>query len=146
MRRVVGSAGKIARHASIEEPMADDIATAAEPTPVETLGLQGPRLAARVRQALYHVAAADLAHAHARIRDGSLARNLDYFHDGIRETIHVLPCPIAMLPEEIAYLHRVTRTLHDALVRIPELYLHDPAVRELLRLAPEEEAWLRACW
>ena len=32
-----------------------------------------------------------------------------------------------MLPEEIAYLHRVTRTLHQALLRIPELYLDGPA-------------------
>jgi hypothetical protein len=117
-----------------------------EPSAVETIGLQGPRLAARVRQALYHVPAPELAHAHARIRDGSVARNLDYFHDGTRETIRVLPCPIAMLPEEIAYLHGVTRTLHTALLRIPELYLGDPGVRDLLRLTPEEDRWLRDCW
>ena len=126
--------------------MAEDAPVMPEPSPVETMGLQGPRVAARVRQALYHVSAAELAHAHARIRDGSVARNLDYFHDGARETIRVLPCPIAMLPEEIAYLHRVTRTLHHALLRMPELYLTDPQVRELLRLTPDEEAWLRDCW
>ena len=126
--------------------MPDDAATVPESTPAETMGLQGPRLAARVRQALYHVPASELAHAHARIRDGSVARNLDYFHDGVRETIRVLPCPIAMPAEEIAYLHRVTRTLHDALLRMPELYLAEPRVRELLRLTPEEDAWLRECW
>jgi hypothetical protein len=142
----VESAGKIARHASIEEPMAEEIATAPELSPAETMGLQGPRLAARLRQALYHVSATELAHAHARIRDGSVARNLDYFHDGVRETIRVLPCPIAMLPDEVAYLHRVTRTLHEALLRIPELYFSDASVRALLRLAPEEDAWLRECW
>lgn len=126
--------------------MADDVPVVPEPTPVETMGLHGPRLAARVRQALYGVPAADLARAHARIRDGSVARNLDYFHEGVRETIRVLPCPIAMLADEVAYLHRVTRTLHHALLRIPELYLTDPRVRELLRLTPEEDAWLRDCW
>jgi hypothetical protein len=126
--------------------MADEPAAGPEPSPVETMGLQGPRLAARVRQALYHVSAQELAHAHARIRDGSVARNLDYFHDGARETIRVLPCPIAMLPEEIAYLHGVTRTLHQALLRIPELYLDDPQVCDLLRLTPEEDRWLRECW
>jgi hypothetical protein len=92
------------------------------------------------------VPAAELAHAHARIRDGSVARNLDYFHDGIRETIRVLPCPIAMLAEEVAYLHHVTRTLHRALLRIPELYLDDPQVSELLRLTSDEDRWLRDCW
>jgi hypothetical protein len=126
--------------------MADETAVAPEPSAVETMGLQGPRLAARVRQALYHVPAPELAHAHARIRDGSVARNLDYFHDGARETIRVLPCPIAMLPEEIAYLHGVTRTLHQALLRIPELYLNDPQVRDLLQLTPDEDRWLRECW
>jgi len=126
--------------------MADETAVTPEPSAVETMGLQGPRLAARVRQALYHVPAPELAHAHARIRDGSVARNLDYFHDGARETIRVLPCPIAMLPEEIAYLHGVTRTLHQALLRIPELYLGDPQVRDLLQLAPDEDRWLRDCW
>ncbi len=126
--------------------MADDAAVVPAPTPVETMGLQGPRLAARVRQALYHVPAAELARTHARIREGSLARHLDYFHDGARETIRVLPCPIAMLPEEIDYLHRVTRTLHQALVRFPDLYLDDPGVRELLWLTPAEDRWLRECW
>ena len=126
--------------------MAEDTATTPVLSPAETMGLQGPRLAARVRQALYHVSAAELAHAHSRIREGSVARHLDYFHDGVRETIRVLPCPIAMLPEEVDYLHRVTRTLHDALLRIPELYLGDPVIRALLRLTPEEDAWLRECW
>ena len=126
--------------------MPDDSAVTPEPSAAETIGLQGPRLAARVRQALYHVPAGELAHAHARIRDGSVARNLDYFHDGTRETIRVLPCPIAMLPEEIAYLHGVTRTLHQALLRIPELYLDDPQVCDLLQLTPEEDRWLRDCW
>ena len=126
--------------------MAEETVVVPQASPAETMGLQGPRLAARVRQALYSVPAPELAHAHARIRDGSVARNLDYFHDGTRETIRVLPCPIAMLPEEIAYLHGVTRALHGALVRMPDLYLADPEVRALLRLEPEEDRWLRDCW
>ena len=62
------------------------------------------------------------------------------------QTIRVFPCPITVLPEEVGYVHRVVRTLHDALVRLPELYLADPAVRAILRLEPEEDAWLRECW
>ncbi len=110
------------------------------------MGLQGPRLAARVRQALYRIPAAELARAHARIREGSVARNLDYFHDGRRETIPVIVCPITVQPEEIRYLHQVTRMLHAALARMPELYLGDARVREILRLEPEEDRWLRECW
>ncbi len=80
------------------------------------------------------------------MRQGSLERHLDYFHDGRVETIRVLPCPITLLPEQLIYLHSVTRTLHHALLRMPELYLEDPAVRAILPLDPIEDEWLRACW
>ncbi len=125
--------------------MAEDTALA-QPNPVEAMGLQGPRLAARVRQALYHVPAADLVRAHQRMREASLKRHLDYFYDGKVETIRVLPCPITLLAEELEYLHRVTRVLHQAMVRLPELYFQEASVREVLRLTPEEDEWLRSCW
>jgi hypothetical protein len=126
--------------------MPDDIGVSAAPAPAEVLGLDAARVAARVRQALYHVPAEELARAHERMRQGSVARHLDYFYAGQVETIRVFPCPIIVLPEQVAYLHAVTRTLHDALARLPELYLCDAAVRDVLRLEPEEEAWLRAGW
>jgi hypothetical protein len=99
-----------------------------------------------VRQALYRVPGAELARAFEAIRAGSVARHMDYFFEGRVETIRVLPCPITILPEQHEYLHHVVRTLHRALLRIPELYLADPAVRGILRLEPAEEAWLRECW
>jgi hypothetical protein len=115
-------------------------------TTVEAEGLRRTRLAARVRQALYHVPGAELARAHERMREASLARHLDYFMDGEVNTIRVLPLPITILPEQVEYLHGIVDTLHRALLRMPDLYLCDPAVRALLRLEPEEEEWLRACW
>jgi hypothetical protein len=126
--------------------MSDEQPPSTEPSPAETSGLRGARLAARVRQALYHLPAAELAAAHERMRQGAIERHMDYFHDGRVETIRVLPCPITLLPEQLAYLHSVTRTLHYGLLRMPELYFGDPAVRELLRLDPAEDEWLRACW
>jgi hypothetical protein len=113
---------------------------------VEAEGLRRTRLAARLRQALYHVSAAELARAHERMREASLERHLDYFMDGEVNTIRVLPLPITILPEQVEYLYGIVRTLHRALLRMPELYLCDPQVRALLRLEPEEDAWLRACW
>ena len=80
------------------------------------------------------------------MREGATARHLDYFMDGAVQTIRVFPCPITLLPEEVDYVHRVVRTLHDAMVRLPDLYLADPDVRSILRLEPEEDAWLRDCW
>jgi hypothetical protein len=126
--------------------MAEESTLVSEPSVAETQGLHGPRLAARVRQALYHVPAAELARAYERMRAGSVERHLDYFYEGRVETIRVLPCPIAMLPAEFDYLHQVTRTLHQALLKLPELYLSEPAVRQILQLTPEEDEWLRSCW
>ncbi len=117
-----------------------------EPTAAESSGLRGAQLAARVRQALYHLPAADLAAAHERMRQGAVERHMDYFTNGRVETIRILPCPITLLPEQLVYLHAVTRTLHHGLLRMPELYFGDPAVRALLRLDPAEDEWLRACW
>src|SRR5258705_9931697 len=132
------------RRAMASDP--EEPAPGAEPAPAEVLGLRGARLAARVRQALYHVPVDELAQAFQRMRDGAIARHMDYFMDGVVHTIRVFPCPITLLAPQVAYVHRVVRTLHDALLRMPELYLADPAVRAILRLEPEEDAWLRACW
>ncbi len=126
--------------------MPDEPLPSTQPSPAETSGLRGAQLAARVRQALYHLPAAELAAAHERMRQGAIERHMDYFTDGRVATIRVLPCPITLLPEQLAYLHSVTRTLHAGLLRMPELYFADPAVRELFRLDPAEDEWLRACW
>ena len=117
-----------------------------QPAPAEVNGLRGARLAARVRQALYRTPPAALADAFGRMREGATARHLDYFMDGVVQTIRVFPCPITLLQEELDYVHQVVRTLHDVMVRLPDLYAADPAVRGILRLEPEEDAWLRDCW
>jgi hypothetical protein len=124
----------------------DAPAPSPELTPAEASGLRGARLAARVRQALYHLPASQLAAAHERMRQAAVERHMDYFTDGRVETIRILPCPITLLPEQLVYLHSVTRTLHHALLRMPELYMGDATVRELLRMDPVEDEWLRACW
>jgi hypothetical protein len=126
--------------------VSDDHASLSEPTPTEASGLRGARLAARVRQALYNLPSSELAEAHERMRAGAVERHMDYFHDGRVETIRVRPCPITLLPEQLAYLHSITRTLHNGLLRMPELYFGDPVVRDLLRLDPVEDEWLRSCW
>ncbi len=115
-------------------------------TPAELKGLSGVRLAARIRQALYRIPRARLAELAREIREASRARRLVYFREGREDPIRILPCPLVVLPDELAYLHRICLTLHGALARLPELYLTDPAVREVLRLEPEEEEWLRASW
>jgi hypothetical protein len=115
-------------------------------TPAEALGLQGLRLASRVRRAFYRIPASELRDLLARVESAAAERRLVYARDGEIETVRLLPCPLAVLPDQLAYVHFVSVTIQNALGRLPEIYAADPAVRELLRIPPEEEEWLWHCW
>jgi hypothetical protein len=115
-------------------------------TPAEEMGLGGMYLAGRVLQAFYKLDEKTLIELMQRIRDESLRRHVVYLREGVVETIRLLPCPLPMLSDQLAYLHHVSLTMHNALKRLPELYLQDVAVREVLRIPPEEERWLLECW
>jgi hypothetical protein len=75
-----------------------------------------------------------------------VASHLVYCRDEILDPVRVLACPLTVLPEQLAYIHHVTLTLQNALKRLPELYLADRKVADILRLPGEEERWLRECW
>jgi hypothetical protein len=115
-------------------------------TPAEEHGLAGLALASRVPHALYRLAPAELAGLIERLRTGARERNVVYLHDGEIEPIRILPAPITVLPDQLAYVHHVTLTVLNALKRLPSLYLQDFTVREILRLPDAEERWLRECW
>jgi hypothetical protein len=115
-------------------------------TPAEELGLSGMGLAGRVRKAFYQIPGTELRDVIRRLEDEALRRHLIYARDGVLETIRILPCPITVLPDQLTYIQYVSQSVLGALKRMPELYIRDFAVRELLRLSPEEEAWLWECW
>jgi hypothetical protein len=115
-------------------------------TPAEEMGLNGLSLANRVRKAFHKIPEARLAELIRRIRDESPRRHLIYAREGQDDIIRVMACPITVLPEQLAYLHSVSLTMLGALKRLPDLYFEDAEVREVLRLGPEEEAWLREFW
>jgi hypothetical protein len=115
-------------------------------TPAEELGLSGLSLASRVRRAFYKVPPAEVARLAARIREEATRRHLIYLRDGKLDTVHVLPCPLTAMPDQLAYIHYVTQTVHNALKRLPDIYLQDFTARETLRLTPGEEEWLWKCW
>jgi hypothetical protein len=115
-------------------------------TPAEEQGLAGMAVASRARKALYQMPEADLAALLARIDQEALRRQVVYLRDGRAEPIRILACPVAALPDQRAYIRYVSLTVLGALKRLPELYLQDFAVRDILRLSPEEEEWLWACW
>jgi hypothetical protein len=115
-------------------------------TLAEEEGLAGLALASRVQHALYRLAPAELAGLIERLRAGALSQHVVYLHDGEVEPIRILPAPLTVLPDQLAYVHRVTLAVQRALERLPSLYLQDFTVREILRLPDAEERWLRECW
>jgi hypothetical protein len=115
-------------------------------TPAEELGLSGLSLGSQVRKAFAKIPQARLAELMKRMHEEAAARHLWYLRDGEPETVLVMPCPLTLLPDQLGYLHYVTQLLNNALKRLPELYMQDFAVREALRLSPDEEKWLWDCW
>ena len=115
-------------------------------TPAEELGLSGAAIASRVQRALHRLPDGALARLLEQLREGARARHLVYCRDQVLDPVRVLACPLTVLPEQLAYIHHVTLTLQNALKRLPELYLADRRVSEILRLPEEEEQWLRECW
>ena len=115
-------------------------------TPAEELGLSGHSLAGRVRQAFYKIPEPVLVEVIRRMREEGFKRHLIYLRDGEMDTIRVLPCPLTVLPDQLAYIHFVSLTVLNALKRLHEMYMQDFAVRDVLRVSPEEEKWLWECW
>jgi hypothetical protein len=110
-------------------------------TPAEELGLSGLSLASRVRAAFAKTPEPKLVELIGHIREESFRRHLIYLRDGEWDTIPVLPCPVTVLPDQLAYIHFVSQTIHNALKRLPELYMQDFAVRELLRFSGGSTPW-----
>src|SRR6516162_7009771 len=115
-------------------------------TPAEELGLSGHSLASRVQKAFYKIPETEIVRLLQRMREEGFRRHLIYLRNGELDTIRVLPCPVTVLPDQLAYFHSVSLTIQNALKRLPEMYMQDFAVRDVLRLSPDEEKWLWDCW
>jgi hypothetical protein len=114
-------------------------------TPAEELGLSGMILAGRVRKAFESIPEPALREVYRRLEEEAVHRHLIYMRDGQSEAIRILARPLTVLPEQVAYIHSVSVTILNALKRLPDLYLKSPAIRDRLRLDPDEEVWLRDC-
>lgn len=115
-------------------------------TLAEEIGLGGVHLASRVRRAFQALPEAETAALMRQVREESLRRHLVYLRDGQADVVGLFPLPLTALPDQLSYLHFVSLTVQNALKRLPDLYFQDFAVREVLRLPAEEEAWLLECW
>lgn len=115
-------------------------------TPAEELGLRGAAIASRIQLAFHRLPETELADLLEQLREGALQRHLVYCRDDGLDPVRVLPIPVTVLPEQMTYIHHVTLTLQNALKRLPELYLADREIAEILRLPEAEERWVRECW
>jgi hypothetical protein len=115
-------------------------------SPAEFMGLSGMSLAGRVRQAFFSQELPQLVDLLNRMRSESVRRHVIYLREGNSDPIRLLPCPVTLLPDQLAYAHYVSQLVQNALKRLPELYMQDFKVREVLQLTPPEEQWLFDCW
>jgi hypothetical protein len=115
-------------------------------TPAEEIGLSGLRLATRVQRALDAIPADQVIDLLGAVRRRAADRHLAYQRHGVTETIRLLPCPLTMLPDQLGYTHYISETLLNCIKRLPDLYFDVPEVRDILRVTPVEEEWLRECW
>jgi hypothetical protein len=115
-------------------------------SPAEEVGLMGQRLATRVQTALDRVPPAELVDLMRAIRRMATERHLAYQRDGVTETVQLLPCPLTMRNDQLAYTHYVSQTILECTKRLPDMYFEVPEVRDILRVGPVEEEWLRECW
>jgi hypothetical protein len=112
----------------------------------QDVGLMGLRLATRVQHALDQIPQDEMIELiHAMQREAT-SRHLAYQRDGVTETIRLLPCPLTLRTDQLGYTHYISTTLLNCLKRLPDLYFEVPEVREILRVTPVEEEWLRDFW
>lgn len=115
-------------------------------TPAEELGLGGLSLDSRLRKVFYAVPPATIAELVDRMTAEAFRRKLVYMRDAVPEAIRVMLRPIGVLPDQMAYLHYVSLTILNALKRLPDLYIQDFAIRELVPLHEDEQQWLWESW
>src|SRR5205814_975399 len=115
-------------------------------SPAEEVGLMGQRLATRVQTALDRVPPAALVDLTRAIRRMATDRHLSYDREGVAETVQLLPCPLTMRNDQLAYTHYVSQTILECTKRLPDMYFEVPEVRDVLRVGPVEGEWLRECW
>jgi hypothetical protein len=109
-------------------------------------GLKALSLDSRLRRAFFELSANAIWALADEIPVIARKHGLTYWRDGQEDVINMLLRPTGVLAEQMNYFHTVSITLLEALKRVPDLYLENASVREVVPLLPEEDAWLRELW
>lgn len=115
-------------------------------TPAEELGLSGLHLDSRVRKAFYAMPSETIVELSRQMTAEAGKRHLLYLRDGEPEVIHIMLRPIAVMPDQLSYLNFVSLSILNALKRLPDLYLQDFTIRQIIPLSADEERWLWDSW
>jgi hypothetical protein len=114
--------------------------------PADERGLKGLSLDSRVRQLFYGLPPKQIRDLAAQVPVAAREHQLIYMRDGNEDVINILLRPIAVMPDQMAYFHVVSLAIVNALKRLPDLYIQDFSIREVVPLAPEEEKFLWDTW
>ncbi len=115
-------------------------------TSADEHGLRGVSLDSRLRQLFFGMSPEKLKSLAQHMVEEATRRELVYFRDGVQETINVMLRPAGIFSEQMNYFHYVSLTLVGALKRMPELYLKDFNIREVVPLEDLEAKWLWDTW
>jgi len=115
-------------------------------TAADERGLKGLSLDSRVRQLFYGLPHGTVKELADRIPVESRNQKLIYMRDGKEDVINVMLRPIAVMPDQVSYFHVVSLAIINALKRLPDLYIQDFAIRDVVPLNSDEEKWLWDTW
>lgn len=115
-------------------------------TEADERGLRGVSLDSRLRQLFFAMPPDKLTALAQEVIAEATRRELVYYRGNQAETINVMLRPAGIFSEQLHYFHYVALTLLGALKRMPELYLKDFNIREVVPLAEGEARWLWDTW
>jgi hypothetical protein len=109
-------------------------------------GLKGLSLDSRVRQLFYDLPPEQVRELARQMPLEARKHQLIYMRDGQEDVINLLLRPMAIMPDQMAYFHVVSLAIINALKRLPDLYIQDFGVRQVVPLAADEEKFLWDTW
>jgi hypothetical protein len=115
-------------------------------TTADEHGLRGVSLDSYLRHIFTSLPAERVRRLSQMVHDEAERRELIYMRDGQVEVINVMLRPLGVFSEQLNYFHYVSLTLLGALKRLPELYLKDFKIREVVPLQEGEAKWLWDTW
>lgn len=119
------------------------------PSPFSTAderGLRGLSLDGQLRRAFFDLPTSTIWSLAQRMPAAARGNGMVYWRDGAEDVINVLLRPTGIFAEQLNYFHTVSVTLQEVLKRVPDWYLDNEAVRKVVPLDPEHEAYLRETW